>query len=286
MRLSAVWVCVVVACLLGVPSGLARAADVDFPSPDTAVTGYGTTTYLDLARHFVTDIKPSDNGYVGTKLIPLRHIGGKDYESSGNDSFGFYDISTVQMKVDGQDRLLVLFDFAQAARTAQGVAVLALYDVSHDARLIDAVDVGFDQSTYFFDQGLMPVASGMDVILTMSSHFNSSQNYATHSMIMVRNDRLILIDTAFLFGDKTCAAEMQQTIRYTANPNAGKPYAPITVVVSEATSPTGQDCGEEAPPAAQNREFRVIYTWDAAAGRYGRDSDVLETLAKANEERF
>ena len=133
---------------------------------------------------------------------------------------------------------------------------------------------------------LMPVAPGSDVILTMSTHFNSSQTYTTQSMIMVRNDRLELIDTASLFNDKSCAAESQQNIRYAANPGAAKPYAPITVFVTETTTPTGADCSGEAAPRAVSREIQVIYKWDASAGKYLRDSDALEKLAKANEQRF
>lgn len=277
---------VLVALVLVLPARLAGAADVDFPAPDTAVSQYGITTYLDLARHFIPDIKPSDSGYAGKQHIPIRHIAGKDFDNSDADTFGFYDISTVSMHAEGKERLLVLFDFAQAAETAKGVAVLALYDVGKEIKLLDAADVGFDQSTYFFDQALMPVAPGSDVILTMSTHFNDSQTYTTQSMIMVRDDRLELIDTASLFNDKSCASESQQNIRYAANPGAAKPYAPITVFVSETTTPTGADCGGETAPQALNREIQVIYKWDTTAGKYLRDSDALDRLAKANEQRF
>jgi hypothetical protein len=251
-----------------------------------AVNEFGVTTYLDLARHFVPDIAASDSGYVGRKRIPLRHIGGRAFDNGDADTFGFYDIATLRMKAEGKDRLLVLFDFAQAAKTAQGVAVLALYDATKEVRLLDAADIGFDQSTYFFDQALLPVANDSDVVLTMSTHFNSSQAYTTQSMIMVRNDRLELIDTASLFNDRLCTVERQQTIRYAANPAAAKPYAPITVTVTEIATPTDADCGAEPVPPTGKRDIRVTYGWDALAGRYVRNSDALEKLAKANEERF
>lgn len=278
--------------LLILPVPLAHAADVDFPSPDTAVSQYGITTYLDLARHFVPDIQPSDSGYVGKTLTPTRHIAGKQFDNDGREaSFGFYDISTVTMHADGKERLLVLFDLAQASSSPDGVAILALYDITKEIRLLDAADIGFDQSTYFFDQALMPVAPGSDVILSMSTHFNSSQTYVTQSMIMVRDDRLQLIDTASLFNEKLCTVEKQQNIRYAANPGAadpgaGKPYAPITAFVTETTTPTGADCGSETIPPLGGKEFRVVYRWDVTSGRYVKDSDALEKLAKANEQRF
>jgi hypothetical protein len=133
----------------------AHAADVEFPSPDTAVSADSTTTYLDLARHFVPDIKGTDNGYVGTSLSAIRHIGGENFNSDKTDTYGFYDLAALRFQKDDKARLLVLFDLAQATQAnAQGVAVLALYDVGGKApKLLDAADVGFDQGTYFFEIG-------------------------------------------------------------------------------------------------------------------------------------
>ena len=267
-------------------AGMAFAADVDFPSPDTAVSARGTTTYLDLARHFVPDIRPTDSGYVGTKMINLRHIAGDKYANQGDGSFGFYDISTVRMQADGKERLLVLFDFAQAAHSPDGVAVLGLYDISSEPKLLDAADIGFDESTYFFDQALLPIARDSDAILTMSSHFNSSQTYTTQAMMMVRNDRLELIDDAFLFDDKTCGVERRQTIRYAANPDMGKPYAPIAVTVTDTVSTTMEDCGDGAQASHSERQVRTIYKWQTASSRYTPDSDGLTRLARENESRF
>jgi hypothetical protein len=264
----------------------ALAAEVDFPSPDTAVTARGTTTYLDLARHFVPDIKAADGAYVGKSLIALRHLGGSPYQNSDEDSFGFFDVGTVHMKAEGKERQLVLFDFAQAGKTLEGVAVLALYDVSGEPKLLDAVDIGFDQSTFFFERGLLPISPDSDAILTMSSHFNSSQSYVTVVMAMVRKDRLELIDTVSLFDEKACGFERHQTISYAANPGAGKPYAPINVVVTDATTATIEDCGDGAQPSASQRQVRTTYKWQTASARYMPDSDVLMKLAKENEGRF
>jgi hypothetical protein len=286
MRSSFKRIFVILAVFLSWGQSPAAAADVKFPAPDNPVTAHGVTTYLDLARHFVPDIKNTGSGYTGTKRIKIRHIAGPDYENEDATSFGFYDISSVMINVDGKDRLLVLFDFAQAAQTAQGVAVLALYDITHQPLLLDAADIGFDQSTYFFDQALMPVAEGSDVILTMSSHFNSSQSYVTQSMIMVRNDKLELIDKAMLFGERNCGVDRQQTIAYAANPSQGKPYAPIKVTVNDTTSAIEEVCADLAPAQLGKRQIKVTYTWDSAAGKYVPDSDMLDQLAKENESRF
>ena len=104
---------VLVLLLLLLPARLAGAADVAFPAPDTAVNQYGVTTYLDLARHFIPDIKPSDSGYVGKRHIPIRHIAGMNFANNDADTFGFYDISTVTMHAEGKQRLLVLLQLNQ-----------------------------------------------------------------------------------------------------------------------------------------------------------------------------
>jgi hypothetical protein len=275
-----------VTVLLALLAPSASAADVDFPSPDSAVSARGMTTYLDLARHFVPDIKAADGAYVGKSLIALRHLGGTPYAIQPEDTFGFFDVGTVMMKTEGKERRLVLFDFAQGGNAQEGVAVLALYDVSGEPKLLDAVDVGFDESTFFLGQALLPIAPGSDAILTMSSHFNSNQNYVTQAIIMVRNDRLELIDTVSLFDEKSCGMERHQTISHAANPAAGKPYAPIVVTVTDTTTATIEDCGDGAPASATERQVRTTYKWQTASNHYLPDSDGLVKLAKENQQRF
>ena len=264
----------------------AYCAEVDFPSPDTAVTPRSSTTYLDLARHFVPDIKPVDGAYVGKTLLPLRHLGGSAYARQADDTYGFFDVGTVRMQAQGKQRLLALFDFAQAGKAMEGVAVLALYDISGEPNLLDAVDIGFDQSTYFFEQGLLPISPDTDAILTMSTHFNSSQSYVTMALAMVIQDRFELIDTISLFDEKACGVERHQTIAFAANPDAGKPYAPIKVVVTDATTTTVEDCSDGALPTASQRQVQSTYKWQTASGRYLPDSDSLQTLARENQQRF
>jgi len=272
--------------LLLVPRWPAAAADIDFPSPDQAVSAKGMTSYLDLARHFVPDIQAVDGAYVGNSLIKLRHIAGDQYAGADATSFGFYDISAVRMQSAGKERLLVLFDFAQSEKAAQGVAVLGLYDISGEPKLLDAADIGFDQSTYFFDQALLPIADDSDAILTMSTHFNSNQTYVMQALIMVRDDRLEFVDKISLFDDRACGRQRHQTIAYDANPAAGKPYAPIIATVTDTTTVSMEECGDGAQASNSSRQIRTTYRWQTASARYVPDSDAFSKLAKENEQRF
>lgn len=267
--------------------GAAPAADVENAAPLDLVIPGAPARYLDLARHFVPDLDGGENGYSGRKMSDIRHLGGPDYAGGGPETFGFYDVSHLMTRVDGKDRMLVLFDFAQMAPTVEGVAILALYDVSGTRpELIDAADAGFDASTYFFDQAVLPVSDGTNVVLLVSSHFNSSQSYATQSMIMVRNDRLSLIDSITLLGERSCGIDRQQTIAYAADPAKGKPYAPIRVTVTDTASAIEEECADLKPAELGIRKFTTTYLWNAQQGRYLPDSDALSRLEKDNESRF
>ena len=264
-----------------------QAADVDNSPVVQVVTPGSHTRFLDLARHFVPDLDGMGNTFTGRKLNPVRHIGGDDFANEDIETFGLFDVSHVMMRADGKDRLLVLFDFSQAANAAQGIAILALYDLSSEKpTLLDAADIGFDASTYFFDRALLPVSDRTDVILTLSSHFNSSQNYATQSMILVRNDRFELIDSTSLLGERTCGVDRQQVIRYAANPTEGKPYAPIKVTVTDTASAIEEVCADLEPAEIGVREIKATYVWNAGKDRYFPDSDSMELLEKDNQSRY
>lgn len=267
--------------------GAALPADVESAMPLDLVQPGSPVRFVDLARHFVPDLEGGDSDYVGHKLNEIRHLGGPDFANGDADTFGFYDVSHIMTRVDGKERMLVLFDFAQTARAAQGVAILALYDVAGTRpELLDAADVGFDASTYFFDQALLPVSDETNVVLAMSSHFNSSQSYATQSMILVRNDRFELVDSITLLGERTCGIDRQQTIAYAANPAEGKPYAPIKVTVTDTASAIQEECAELGQNTIGTREIKANYVWSPVRNRYVPDSDALSRLEKENEPRF
>lgn len=271
--------------LLGIAA--APAADVENAAPLDLVIPGSPVRYLDLARHFVPDLDGGQEGFTGRKLIDIRHLGGPDYADGDAESFGIYDVSHIMTRVDGKDRMLVLFDFAQTAPATQGVAILALYDVSGTRpELLDAADAGFDASTYFFDQAVLPVNDGTNVVLMVSSHFNASQSYATQSMIMVRGDKLALIDSITLLGERSCGIDRQQTITYAADPGAGKPYAPIRVTVTDTASAIEEQCADLKPAQLGTRQFKTSYVWNLAQGRYVPDTDALIQLEKDNESRF
>lgn len=285
MKHSMVWLAAAL-LVLSVGVGAGRAADVENAMPNDLVIRGTPARFVDLARHFVPDLMGGEDGYEGSEIIDIRHLGGPDFANGDAKTFAFYDVAHIMTKVDGKDRLLVLFDFSQASSAAQGVAILALYDVAGTRpELLDAADIGFDASTSFFDQALLPVSDGTNVVLTLSSHFNSSQSYATQSMIMVRDDRFALIDSITLLGERNCGSDRQQTIAYAANAAEGKPYAPIQVTVTDTTSAIEEECADLKQIQLVTRVIKTRYLWNRDQNRYLPDSDALTRLEKENESR-
>ena len=277
------WLCGVLAALwLGIAA--ASAADAAFPAPGDAVPGADGVTYLDLLREIVPDLEPADAVYRGTRVVPLRHIAGPDNQSEPPQEPTVADFSVLPLEGDGRSRILILVDLGMALDSADGYAVLALFDPAATPRLVDAADVAFDRMTWFLEPVRLDLGGGRQAVLTVSMHSNSSQAYVSDAIILIDADRLSLVDSVFTFSDKTCAFERGQEARITTSGTAEP--ADIVVTVTERTVPTGADCGSEAVPEPPGRTILATYSWNAAESRYVVDGDALRRLASENAERF
>ena len=273
------------ALFLGLSPALARAAEVTFPELEAAVPGHKDVSYFDLARDIVPDLTKANGIYQGHVVVDIRHIGGPDDASSPPETINLPGIAVLPIRSDGRDRLLLLLDFGDAADSANGFAVLALYDLSSGQRLLDAANVAYDRSTYFRDGASLAISGDTDAVVTMSTHFNSSQGYVTTALILPRGDRLELIDTIFTFDESLCEFRREQVPSFKVIGAAGGRFAPIEATVTETTTPSDESCGAKKPEPA-TRTITVTYKWDDAASRYAPDSDALERLAVENQSRF
>lgn len=261
----------------------AGAQGVSFPDLGSAVPGHKDTNYLDLARMVIPDLAADKDGfYRGSMPIEMRHIEGPDSGGSPPVTSGFSDAGVLQIKAGGKDRLAMLFDLGSSSDSAEGFAVLALYDLASRPRLLDAVNVAVDRSTYFRDPGKLPIGPSDDAIITLSTHFNSSQGYVSTPLILVRDDRFELIDMIYTFDESLCAYKRTQELAFQTIAD-GQPYAAIKATVTDATVPNGESCDEPAPEPS-SRDISVSYHWDGTA--YVKGSDVLDKLAGENANRF
>ncbi|MGX9575637.1 hypothetical protein [Mesorhizobium sp. f-mel] len=261
----------------------AGAQGVSFPDLGSAVPGRKDTIYLDLARMVIPDLAADKDGfYRGSMPIEMRHIEGPDSGGSPPVTSGFSDAGVLQIKAGGKDRLAMLFDLGSSSDSAEGFAVLALYDLASRPRLLDAVNVAVDRSTYFRDPGKLPIGPSDDAIITLSTHFNSSQGYVSTPLILVRDDRFELIDMIYTFDESPCAYKRTQELAFQTIAD-GQPYAAIKATVTDATVPNGESCDEPAPEPS-SRDISVTYHWDGTA--YVKGSDALDKLAGENANRF
>jgi hypothetical protein len=267
--------------------GGARAAEVTSAEPHHALPGAPGLTYADLLRQVLPDAGEVDGVFKGSEVIPLRHVGGPDMAVEHPAEYELLMIAATVAQTSGGSRRILLIDLDQGGMSAEGYVVLAMFDGSARPELIDAAQINYDRSTHFYQQAVLPVSAGDSVILSISTHFNSSQGYVTVAMIMPRDDRFELVDTVFAFEEQGCGYDWTQTPGFRAGEQAAdRRYADIVATVTETIAHKGEACDGIERPAERRREITVTYRWDAAAGRYLPDSDAFETLAAENEQRF
>ncbi|RWD60381.1 MAG: hypothetical protein EOS36_21285 [Mesorhizobium sp.] len=263
----------------------ALADATSFPELNNTVPGHQDVTYLELARMVIPDLSPGRNGfYDGTVPIEMRHISAGDDGGSPPATTSLSNAEVLAIRAAGKDRLAMLYDLGFGSDSAEGYAVLALYDLTGKPRLLDAVNVAVDRSTSFREPGKVSIAAGDDAIVTMSTHFNSNQGYAGTMLIMVRHDRFHLIDEIYTFDENYCPYRRTQNLAFRSL-GGHKPYAPIKVTVTDATVPSEESC-DQAPPKATSHDISVTYHWDKAKSRYVKNSDAFEKLSAENEKRF
>jgi len=263
----------------------AGAQTVSFPDLGSALPGRSDVTYLDLAKLVIPSLASDGNGfYKGGLPIEMRHIEGPDSGGSPPETSSFPNAAVLPIRAGGQDRLAMLFDLGDSPDSAEGYAVLALYDVTAKPKLLDAANVAVDRSTYFREPNKLSIGAGDDMLITMSTHFNSSQGYVITPLIMVRNDKFELIDMVYTFDERLCTYSRKQDVAFQAIAD-GQPHGAIKVTVTDATIPSGESC-DDAQPEASSKDTSVTYHWDKKASRYVADSDALKRLSAENEKRF
>jgi hypothetical protein len=272
-------------------AGLAAAdlaAADDTAQPDDPVPGHPGVTYLDLLRQALPGLalNPADNEYEAHLKKPLPHLAGADFQTDPPDpvTVSAFEVQTIH--AGGKTRLLLLAELGPAEDSADGVALLALYDDAARPRLLDAVDAGVDRETGFDEHPLLPLGPGDDAVLTYSEHFNSDQTYSGRLLFFVRGDRLRLIDDISAFSDRFCGYERDETPVFATRPDPGAPHPEIDVTVTEDLKHVDEDCSDDVIPDAYTRSFHASYRWDAAKGDYVRSQSDLDKLDQEDQARY
>ena len=249
---------------------------------EDAIFPGATTTYLDLARRFVADLKWDGSHYSGKDYRLVRHAGGPGNDKTDFDPAAIDRVRRIDFAAGGRPQMVLLFDFAEGGETTQGFAVLAFYDLSQGVRFLDAVDVGLDRWTSFRDPPVLTLSTGEPVLLVASTHFNSSQSYMFTSLVLARKEQLIPVTTYFTLGSQGCAGRVEQNSSFRALPAKAK-GAPdtIEVTVDVKAEESGEECNGEKLPTA-SRKIVVRFDWNRKSGQYKPSSDSLQRLEEEN----
>jgi hypothetical protein len=262
--------------MFGMPAVPTFAEPVLRPDLADRVPGREDVTFADLVRLVVTRT-------AGNETIDVREIGSDVVEDLEPASGTALRVAAVRVRSGGLDRMALLLDFG-SGRDVVGLAILALFDVAGEPRLLDAANVASGQHTYFLEPARVAVGVDDDLLAIGSTHANSSQSYTTAPLVLVRNDRLELVDTISAFDERLCAYERTQQLAL--RQGAQEPFSDVVATVNESTTLSGEDCGEASVPEAGTRAITVTYHWDAGKQRYVADSDAFDVLARWNEGRF
>lgn len=275
MPVRAMRVALVALAFLSAPAARAFAEPVSFPDLADRVAGKDVT-FADLVRLVV----PAAGG---DAAVAVREIGSEVVENLELASGAAPRLAAVPVRSGGLDRMAVLLDFG-SGRDVVGLAILAVFDVTEEPRLLDAANVASGDLTYFLEPARLPVGVDDDLLAIGSTHANSSQSYTTIPLVLVRDGRLELVDQIFAFDERVCGYERTQQLDI--GRGAGEPFSDVVATVTELTTPSGENCGNAEATEAGTRTITVTYRWDAAAGRYLPDSDAFDVLARESEQRF
>jgi hypothetical protein len=272
-----VWPAVGLAALL-----LARAAGAT--DVTDAVPGHAGLSYFDVARLIVPDLAKTDDGASGHKVVPFRHIEGKDMLAPPSDPITLGVAPIQAIAIPGQpNRLLVMVDLGGSDGNVEEAELLGLFDLSGKPTLLDVVEVGNDRWTAIDTAHAPPMlAAGAPLLVVDSGHSNSNESYDEQEMIFLRNGRFQLIDTLFTYNESLCGYDHTQEPTYAIVPAPG-PYRSFRLSVRETVKHNDDQCGDDAKiPPASVRAYSGTYVWNAARGRFVTTSAQLKALDAKN----
>lgn len=228
-------------------------------------------TYFDLALQFAPGLAdtPSD----GRALAAIRHIGGDELPATiASPSIG--GIDRIDISQAGKPRMLLLFDLGQADDAAEGINVLALYDMTGAPRLLDAMNVGLDRESSFLEPGYIELSPKFGMALVRNSHHNAGEGYLQSSLIGIWDDKLHVVDTVFSMSWLTGDEDL--TVRPSFAPVKGELALDATFTITrkhcEGT------CVLDADYPSMTERVTVRYSWDAAAGKFVRPEKAYDRI--------
>jgi hypothetical protein len=285
MRQSARAVVAVITSIVGIlcAAGGSRADALD---PGDHVAGHPTVTYFDLVKQIVPDLDglPVHGEPTAHTIVPYRHIEGDDAKTVPAGPVAIQLLTALTIKADGKSRLALLADLGPSDGAVAEFALLALFDMTDQPKLLDLVEVGTDRLTGFAGKPL-PLGDGADLVTIDSDHFNSNEDFVGTEFIFARNNRFQLAGSLFTFDVRLCASRCSQEPVITTAADPGRRYRRILVAVNESVTlePDRTGCSGEKIPRPFWRTYHAIYRWNAARKDFEITSGDLQKLDRENK---
>lgn len=267
--------------LMTLAPSIASAGESRLESLDAPVAGTDKT-YLDLALAFVPDLVADGMSWRGNTLDATL-AGRLDLDEDWPDGLSISGVETVAFERAGKKELAILFDFGLFSDIPESPAILALYVLEKEPRLVGSLDVGLDRETSFADPPVLDLGGGTNVLLTRSSHWNSNQSYLVTSLVLATEGGLTPIDTVLTFSERLCGLNRTQDPAISVDTAAARPALHVAVTIQEEK--VEEDCDTAATPGS-SRIVSATYRLNEKTGSYDPDSDALDKLASENMERF
>src|SRR5262249_47507305 len=102
-------------------------------------------------------------------------------------------------------------------------------------------------------------------------------------LILVRSDQLQPVDVVWTFGEDFCTYEHDEIPAFRAGDRGERAYADIVATITETTTLSNGDCGDDQPPKPGTQTYTVTYRWDEAASKFVPDSDAFKKLLERDE---
>ena len=272
--------------VLGARCSRSRAAEFSFPDLETAVPGYPRHHAISTLRGTSSRTSPKcERLYQGHVVVDIRHIGGPDEASAPPETINLPGIAVLPIRVGRQGPLAHAARSRRCRRQRQRLCRAgALRSVERTSACstpptspMTAAPISAIRQRLSFGDN--------DAVITMSTHFNSNQGYMTTALILLRDDRLQLIDTIFTFDENLCAFRREQVPSFKVTGVAGARFAAIVATVTETTDAVRAIAATTSKSRRRRqRTITVTYHWDDAASRYAPDSDALKKLAIEEQE--
>lgn len=279
---GAACVCVMAFCL-SVPISV-EGHELTDTVPSPAGGPPSRVTFLDVGIGLFEEHRIENGRPIG-RLGTFRHVmDDRDADLPLADTW-IVSADARSITVDGERRLVILFELATEYAGAESLSLLAVLD--ERLTLGDVVAVGVDRHTGFAESAVLPIGRQDEAVVIYGTHANSNQSYRTDLLIMVSDRRLDLIDSMFTFGTWTCQTEESQSLHMRTVVEDTR-FWPIIATVRDRRRPNPEPCDavETTTSIPVERDIAVTYRWDGTKRRYVADSDAFDLLRQEAESRF